>query len=79
MIHVFPLAVAFRTVTLTSAIDYRSDAICFYQCLHSRQNEIAHSSNYGLLLHGPQLQLCTLTIYENVVFVRHINYLKKSP
>ena len=30
------------------------------------------------MLHGPNLQLCTLTIYENMVIVKHISYFKKN-
>ena len=48
-------------------------------CVYSLQIEIVHLTNYGLLLPGPHFQLCTLTIYEKVVFVRHINYLWKVP
>ena len=48
-------------------------------CVYSVQTEIVHLTNYGLLLPGPHFQLCTLTIYEKVVFVRHINYLRKVP
>ena len=62
--------------TLASAIDYQSDAILEY-CVYSLQTEIVHLTNYGLLLPEPHFQLCTLTIYEKVVFVRHINYLRK--
>ena len=62
--------------TLKSARDYRPDAFCD-KCVYSRQTEIAHSTNYGLFLVGPNLQLYILTIYENVEFVWHINYLRK--
>ena len=48
-------------------------------CVYSLQTEIVHLTNYGLLLHGPHFQLYTLTIYEKVVFVRHINYLRQVP
>ena len=34
--------------------------------------------NYELLLHGTHLQLCTLTIYGNMVIVKHVHYFKKS-
>jgi len=61
---------------LASAIDYRLDAIVgLMRFFTSNQN---CSFNYVLLLHLPHLQLCTLTIYGNIVVARHINYLKKS-
>ena len=49
-----------------------------FQCVQSRQNEIAHSTKYRLLLCIPHLWLHTLNIFENMEFVRHVNYFTKS-
>jgi len=63
------------TTNAAMGLTLASDAILG---LYSLQNQIALSTNNIILLHLPHLQLYTLTIYENMMIARHINYFKKS-
>ena len=62
--------------TLASAINYRSDGILGLMRLFTSSWNCLF--NYCSMDHIYCYPLCTLTIYEKVVFVRHIHYFKKS-